>query len=165
MPELELALSWSPGLSRRGIPAAISFRRWLEAALDEVGADSAGLALRIVDEHEGHALNRHWRGRDHATNVLSFPADLPEALPERWLGDIVLCAPLIAREADAQGKPPRAHWAHLAVHGLLHLLGHDHIDPAQAEAMEAMETRILARLGFPDPYQDPGPAPARRQRR
>lgn len=109
--------------------------------------------LRIVDEAEGAELNQAWRKRGAATNVLSFPADLLENPAFRVLGDLVLCAPVVRREARAQGKRQAAHWAHLVIHGTLHLLGYDHVVKTEAEAMEALECSVLAGLGFPDPYQ------------
>ncbi|MEJ2535041.1 MAG: rRNA maturation RNase YbeY [Gammaproteobacteria bacterium] len=118
--------------------------------------DSLSLALRIVDAPESETLNRRYRGKEGPTNVLSFPAHLPESivseLPERPLGDLVICAPLVASEAAEQGKRLDDHWAHLCVHGVLHLLGHDHEDAEEAAAMEALETTILGELGVPDPY-------------
>jgi probable rRNA maturation factor len=150
-PELDLAVSYA--LPRRGLPASVSFRRWAEAAL-EGRVKRADLALRIVDEREGRALNRHYRGKDYATNVLSFPAELPEGVKLPILGDIVLCAPVVAREAREQGKDLGAHYAHLTVHGVLHLLGFDHEDPKEADAMENLERQILASLGIDDPYAD-----------
>jgi len=138
---------------RAGIPAAASFRRWVEAALRGAKRRKATeLSIRIVDADEGRALNRDYRGKDYATNVLSFEAELPPGLKLPLIGDMVICAPVVAREAAEQGKPPRDHWAHLTVHGVLHLLGHDHIEDDEAEAMEALETRILAGLGIADPY-------------
>ncbi|TCV94935.1 putative rRNA maturation factor [Luteibacter rhizovicinus] len=141
---------------RKGVPAPASFRRWVAAAL--TGArrrKPAELAIRIVDIEEGQALNLQYRGRDYATNVLSFPADLPPGLNLPLIGDLVICAPVVAREAAEQGKPEAHHWAHMTIHGVLHLLGHDHIVEAEAEKMEALETRILAGLGIPDPYEAP----------
>ncbi len=142
---------------RAGVPAAVSFRKWVAAALEGRIRD-ADLAIRIVDEKEGRALNHHYRGKDCATNVLSFPAELPEGLPKGvklpLLGDLVLCAPVVAREAQEQRKPVNAHYAHLTVHGCLHLLGWDHEDAREAEAMEQLEREILAGLGLPDPYLD-----------
>ncbi|GAB3316078.1 rRNA maturation RNAse YbeY [Haliea atlantica] len=136
-------------------PDEDDIRSWLSAVLDRErpGQDSE-LCLRLVDETEMTALNSTWRGKAGPTNVLSFPADLPPELALPLLGDIVICSPVVAREAAAQGKPARAHWAHLLVHGCLHLLGHDHIDPEEARAMEALETRLLATLGFPCPYEE-----------
>jgi probable rRNA maturation factor len=112
----------------------------------------AEVAIRIVGADEGQALNRDYRGKDYATNVLSFPAELPPGVDLPLIGDLAICAPVVAREATEQGKKPRDHWAHLTVHGTLHLLGYDHIEDAEAEAMEALETRILAGLGIGDPY-------------
>ncbi len=147
----ELALSVGYGLPRRGLPAPASFRRWAGAAL--MGRKrEAELGLRVVDADEGQALNRDYRGKDYATNVLSFPAELPPGLKLPLLGDLVLCAPVVAREAAEQGKPLAAHYAHLTVHGVLHLLGYDHMAEAEAERMEAEERRILAGLGIADPY-------------
>jgi len=131
---------------RAGLPGRASLERWANAAAD----GRTSLTVRFVGAAEGRALNRAYRGQDHATNVLTFP--YPAA--DRGLaGDIVLCAPVVAREARAQGKPARAHYAHLLVHGLLHLRGYDHARATQAREMEALETRILRRLGFADPYR------------
>lgn len=131
-------------LPARGLPSATSLRNWAAFAR---GRNKAGLTLRIVGLEEGQSLNRDWRGKDYATNVLSFPFE------ERgYLGDIVVCAPVVAREATEQGKPLRAHWAHMVVHGVLHLQGYDHVDDAEAEAMEALERKMLAKLGYADPY-------------
>jgi probable rRNA maturation factor len=150
---LDVAVGYA--VPRAGVPAAVSFRKWVAAAL-EGRIREADLAIRIVDAKEGRALNRHYRGKDYATNVLSFPAELPEGLPQDvrlpLLGDLVLCAPVIAREAKEQGKPLAAHYAHLTVHGALHLLGWDHEDPREAECMERLEREILAGMGLPDPY-------------
>jgi probable rRNA maturation factor len=149
---LELDLQIALDLPR--LPAEADFRRWAEAAL--AGADhrqDAELTLRIVNEAESAALNETYRHKPGPTNVLSFPFDAPPEVDSSLLGDIVICAPVVLREAVVQGKTPEAHWAHLVAHGVLHLLGYDH-DEAQAEAMEALEIRILAGLGFPDPYGD-----------
>ena len=145
------------GLPRTGIPAAVSFRKWVAAAL-EGRIREADLAIRIVDAREGRALNRHYRGRDYATNVLSFPAEVPEGLPKNvkfpLLGDLVICAPVVVREAREQKKPPVDHYAHMTVHGALHLLGWDHEDEREAECMETLEREILASLGIADPYRN-----------
>jgi len=122
-------------------------RRWAAAALPE----KADVTVRYVAEAEGRRLNREFRGKDYATNVLSFPYDAPRGAVA---GDLVICAPVVAREARAQGKSAEAHHAHLVVHGMLHLRGYDHErGAAQAKRMEALEKRILAALGFPDPYR------------
>ncbi|MGS0999765.1 rRNA maturation RNase YbeY [Rhodanobacter sp. UC4451_H18] len=138
---------------RAGLPAPASFRRWVEAALRGAKRRKpAELSIRIVDAAEGRTLNRDYRGKDYATNVLSFPAELPPGVVLPLIGDLAICAPVVQREAAEQGKLPRDHWAHLTVHGVLHLLGYDHIVETEAEAMEALETRILAGLGIADPY-------------
>lgn len=116
------------------------------------------ICLRIVGEGEMRALNARYRGRDYATNVLSFPADLPADLDLPLLGDIAICATVVAREAEAQHKTLAAHWDHMVVHGVLHLLGHDHERPAEADIMEAIERRVLAEFGWPDPYLEPAAA-------
>lgn len=152
---LRLDVSVAYALPRAGLPAAVSFRKWVAAALDG-RIREADLAIRIVDDREGRALNRHYRGKDYATNVLSFPADLPPGLPSKvrmpLLGDVVLCAPVVAREAREQGKRLTAHYAHLTVHGALHLLGWNHEDELEADAMERLERDILAGIGIDDPY-------------
>jgi probable rRNA maturation factor len=146
-------------LPRAGLPAAVSFRKWVAAALAG-RIREADLAIRVVDAREGRALNRHYRGKDYATNVLSFPADaaegvkLPKGVKMPLLGDLVICAPVVAREAKEQGKAVNDHYAHLTVHGVLHLLGWDHEDEREAECMERLEREILAGLGIADPYRD-----------
>ncbi|MDI1252012.1 rRNA maturation RNase YbeY [Thermomonas sp.] len=156
---IHLDVGVSYALPRAGLPAAVSFRKWVAAALDGRIRD-ADLAVRLVGNKEGRALNRHYRGKDYATNVLSFPAEiaegvkLPKGVKMPLLGDLVLCAPVIAREAKEQKKPLAAHYAHLTVHGALHLLGWDHEDTREAECMEQLEREILAGLGLPDPYQE-----------
>lgn len=148
-----LTLHVGYAVPRAGIPSSASFRRWVDAALRGARRRKATeLSIRIVDADEGRELNRDYRGKDYATNVLSFEADLPPELKLPLVGDMVICAPVVAREAAEQGKRPSDHWAHLTVHGTLHLLGYDHIVAAEAEAMEALETRILAGLGIADPY-------------
>ena len=139
--------------TRRGRPSPQRLRGWAEAALAEAGSDGEVL-LRIVDADEGAELNRMWRDRSGATNVLSFPLPAPEGVPIDTLGDIVICAPVVEREADEQCKPRDAHWAHMVVHGLLHLLGHDHQQPDEANRMERLEIELLGRLGYRDPYED-----------
>ena len=131
----------------RGIPAAASLRGWARAAL---GSVSGELTLRIVGNAESQALNHRYRGKDKPTNVLSFP--YPELTSEGQLGDLVICAPVVAREAREQRKTARAHWAHMVVHGVLHLLGFDHMKSTDAVRMESRERALLSRFGFPDPY-------------
>ena len=148
---VRLDVSISYAVPRTGVPAATSFRKWGAAALAG-RIREADLAIRIVDAKEGRALNRHYRGKDYATNVLSFPAELPEGVKLPLLGDLVICAPVVAREAKEQGKTVAAHYAHLTVHGTLHLLGWNHEDDREAEAMEQLERDIVAELGIDDPY-------------
>ena len=154
---IRLDVSVSYATPRAGLPSAVSFRKWVAAALASRILE-ADLAIRIVGAQEGRALNRHYRGKDYATNVLSFPADmaegvkLPKGVKLPLLGDIVLCAPVVAKEAKEQKKPLAAHYAHLTVHGVLHLLGWDHQDEREADCMEALERQILAGLGIEDPY-------------
>lgn len=132
---------------RAGLPAASTLRRWSAAAVER----PVSVTLRFVDEVEGRQLNRDYRGRDYATNVLTFCyGETPEGL----LGDIVLCAPVIAREAAEQRKTLRAHYVHLLVHGLLHLQGYDHECEGDARHMEELEITILADLGFANPYAE-----------
>jgi probable rRNA maturation factor len=156
---VRLDVSVGYALPRAGLPAAVSFRKWVAAALAG-RIREADLAIRLVDAGEGRALNRHYRGKDYATNVLSFPADiaegvkLPKGVKMPLLGDLVLCAPVVAREAREQKKPRAAHYAHLTVHGTLHLLGWNHEDAREADCMEALERQILAGLGIADPYRD-----------
>lgn len=135
-------------------PDDAAFRRWCELALRQRTADSE-MTIRLVDEPEGRELNHTYRHKDYATNVLSFPADVPDDLLDiPLLGDLVICVAVVEREAAEQGKSLEAHWAHLVIHGCLHLLGYDHIDDDEAEEMEALERTLLAELGHPDPYAD-----------
>ncbi len=130
--------------SSTDVPTRPQFRRWVKAALMQ----EAEIVLRLVDEIEGRELNQQFRHKNYATNVLTFVYDDMQPLT----GDIVLCAPVVCKEAQQQNKPLLAHYAHLTVHGILHLQGYDHIDEAEAAEMEQMETNILARLGYADPY-------------
>ena len=160
--ELELQLA----TRRPWVPGSVTLRRWA------VAAHAAGLAalpvrqrrihatlglaatmcVRVVGSAESRRLDREYRGKDKPTNVLSFPASPEERVATGTLGDLVICAPVVSREAREQRKALRAHWAHMVVHGTLHLLGYDHERPRQARAMEALEVEILRGLGFHDPY-------------
>lgn len=139
------------------LPGVDEFTRWADAALAEAGhAEPVEITVRIVDAEESRTLNREYRDKDKPTNVLSFPSDLPDFLRAELellpLGDLVICAPVVAAEAAEQGKAARDHWAHLTVHGVLHLLGFDHIEDDEAEAMENTEIRALKSLGIENPY-------------
>lgn len=141
--------------TKQTVPEFAEFLLWCERALEQRAAASE-LTVRLVDEPEGRALNAQYRNKDYATNVLSFPADIPDGLLDiPLLGDLVICVPVVVREANEQGKSLQAHWAHLVIHGCLHLLGYDHLENAEAEEMEALERQLLADLGYPDPYAVP----------
>ena len=156
---MTLDLDLQIALDLPGLPAESDFRCWTEAALAGAGySKDAELTIRVVNEAEGAALNEMYRHKPGPTNVLSFPFVAPPEVESALLGDIVICAPVVLREAVVQGKTPEAHWAHLVAHGVLHLLGYDH-DEAHAEAMESLEIRILAELGYPAPYGDPQDRP------
>lgn len=151
---MTLELDVQIALEMPGLPTEPELRCWAEAAL--AGAEypkDAELTIRIVNEVESTALNESYRHKQGPTNVLSFPFEAPPAVDSLLLGDIVICAPVVLQEAVNQGKSVAAHWAHLVAHGVLHLLGYDH-DEEHAEAMESLEIRILAGLGYPDPYGD-----------
>ena len=137
------------------VPSEDDIRGWITAALAGlIQRDDTEISVRLVDTEEMTTLNETYRGVAGPTNVLSFPSDLPDELHLPLLGDIVICAPVVRSEAAQQGKSPTAHWAHMAIHGTLHLLGYDHIAEGEAATMEALESAILARLDYPCPYQD-----------
>ena len=142
-PALTLAVQYA--VKPEQAPTRAQFKKWALAALET----DAEVALRLVGETEGRELNRDYRGKDYATNVLTFPLSEEPML----MGDIVLCPTVVEREAQEQDTPLEAHYAHLMVHGMLHLQGYDHEEDAEAEVMEALETRILANLGYDDPYR------------
>ncbi|MEX2524661.1 MAG: rRNA maturation RNase YbeY [Gammaproteobacteria bacterium] len=135
----------------QGPPDKDRISEWVKAAIEGL-RNEAELTVRIVDEQEGAQLNERWRGGKGATNVLSFPAaDEFNLIPE-LLGDIVICAPVVEKEAREQAKAPEAHWAHMVIHGTLHLLGYDHRDDEEAEIMETLEINRLRKLGYDNPY-------------
>ncbi|WP_417359847.1 rRNA maturation RNase YbeY [Gallaecimonas pentaromativorans] len=138
----------------KAIPSLEQFELWVAEALKDSGRDETELTVRIVDEEEGLELNSTYRGKDYATNVLSFPFEVPDGIELPLLGDLVICAGVVAREAAEQQKDATAHWAHLVIHGTLHLLGYDHIKDEDAELMEGKEIVLLQGLGYPDPYGD-----------
>ncbi|GGY69267.1 rRNA maturation RNase YbeY [Marinobacter zhanjiangensis] len=133
------------------LPTDHELTRWAQAGWQQ--PDDSEVTLRLVDEAESRALNHQFRGKDKPTNVLSFPFEAPAGITVPLAGDLVICAPVVAREATEQNKTPEAHWAHMVIHGLLHLQGYDHIEDDQAGVMEALEIRLLATLGFSNPYQ------------
>jgi probable rRNA maturation factor len=151
---------------RRGVPQSGSFKRWANAAIAAAALPRGSrrewsVSVRVVGSAESRKLNRLWRGKDKPTNVLSFPSELlnsgalvpvaPTGEPLS-LGDLAICAPVVAREAKEQRKLPQAHWAHMVIHGILHLLGYDHEDDRDAQRMEGCEIAILAQFGYPNPY-------------
>lgn len=134
-----------------GLPTEEQIVQWATAAVQPEG-DEVEMTVRIVDEAESHDLNLTYRGKDRPTNVLSFPFECPDEVELPLLGDLVICRQVVEREAAEQDKPLMAHWAHMIVHGSLHLLGYDHIEDNEAEEMESLETQIMQGLGFDDPY-------------
>ncbi|AMG66882.1 rRNA maturation RNase YbeY [Providencia stuartii] len=134
-----------------GLPDEALFQRWLEAVLPKFQPQSE-VTIRIVDEEESHHLNLTYRGKDKPTNVLSFPFEAPPEVELPLLGDLIICRQVVEQEAIEQQKNAEEHWAHMVVHGCLHLLGYDHIEDDEAEEMESLETEILAELGYADPY-------------
>lgn len=142
MPALNSAIQFA--CNQANLPSRSQFRKWANAA---IRVDTE-VTIRLVDEDEGRALNNAYRGKDYATNVLTFPITEEPYL----MGDIIICAPVVAAEATAQNKPLEAHYAHLTVHGVLHLHGYDHETEAQAELMESLETAIIMKLGYANPY-------------
>ncbi len=133
------------------LPTEEQIVQWATAAVQPEG-DEVEMTVRIVDEAESHELNLTYRGKDRPTNVLSFPFECPDEVELPLLGDLVICRQVVEREAAEQEKPLMAHWAHMVVHGSLHLLGYDHIEDDEAEEMESLETQIMQGLGFDDPY-------------
>jgi len=137
------------------LPSEKQLQRWAEAALSGCTEyEEPELTIRLVAEEESQQLNSEYRGKDKPTNVLSFPFEAPPEVPLELLGDLIICAQVVQNEAVEQGKTPDAHWAHMVVHGCLHLLGYDHIKDDEAEIMENLERQILATLGYQDPYLD-----------
>ena len=135
------------------IPSPSMLETWVNAVFEYEGIHDHEVTIRFTDEEESQSLNHEYRGKDKPTNVLSFPFEAPPGIPINLLGDLVICAPVISREAEEQHKKVSAHYAHMTIHGILHPLGYDHIDDAEAEEMEAKEINILATLGIDDPYQ------------
>lgn len=143
--EIQLATSYAD------YPSEQQFQLWLDTVLQEDDQDSE-IVIRLVDDQESAELNQQYRHKQGPTNILSFPFEAPDGFDTDLLGDLVICAPLIALEALQQNKQLFDHWAHITIHGVLHLLGYDHIDDAEAEEMEALEIKILSRLNINNPY-------------
>ncbi|NIY84441.1 rRNA maturation RNase YbeY [Vibrio hepatarius] len=146
--ELDLQLAVE---NENGLPSFEDVQRWLSNTVEKF-QPQAEVTVRIVDEEESHQLNHEYRGKDKPTNVLSFPFEAPPGIEIDLLGDLIICRQVVEREAKEQGKPLMAHWAHMVVHGSLHLLGYDHIEDDEAEEMESLETEIMQSMGFKDPY-------------
>ena len=151
-PRLNLSVFVQNQFGRRGVPTARSFETWVREALAGRHGGRTEVNVVLLDTDTARELNLRYRKKDYATNVLSFPYEPAPREKSGLLGDLVLCPPVVAREAAEQGKAARDHYAHLTVHGVLHLIGYDHEDARDAEKMEALERRILAKLGIADPY-------------
>lgn len=147
----ELTVDIQRASDTEGLPADDQLIRWARAGWQQ--AHDSEVTLRLVDEAESRSLNHQYRGKDKPTNVLSFPFEAPAGITVPLAGDLVICAPVVAREAAEQSKTTEAHWAHMVIHGLLHLQGYDHIEDNEAVVMEALETRLLQKLGFSNPYE------------
>ncbi|UWZ98160.1 rRNA maturation RNase YbeY [Vibrio splendidus] len=137
--------------NEQGLPTEQDIQLWLDKTIPQF-QENAELTVRIVDTEESHQLNHEYRGKDKPTNVLSFPFEAPPGIELDLLGDLIICRQVVEKEAEEQNKPLLAHWAHMVVHGSLHLLGYDHIEDDEAEEMESLETEIMQTMGFEDPY-------------
>ncbi|MFA0034784.1 rRNA maturation RNase YbeY [Vibrio sp. 10N.261.49.A12] len=137
--------------NEQGLPTEQDIQLWLDKTIPQF-QENAELTVRIVDTQESHQLNHEYRGKDKPTNVLSFPFEAPPGIELDLLGDLIICRQVVEKEAEEQSKPLLAHWAHMVVHGSLHLLGYDHIEDGEAEEMESLETEIMQTMGFEDPY-------------
>lgn len=146
----EVTLDLQLACQAADLPEPEQLKRWIEAGYQ--GQNDGEVTLRIVSLEESTALNDRYRGKNRPTNVLSFPFESPPGLTLPLLGDLVICADVVAREAREQNKPLAAHWAHMVIHGLLHLQGYDHIEEDDAQVMEALEIRLLAELAIANPY-------------
>lgn len=150
MANLNLDLQIATGAIEH-LPSEANFTLWVQKTLPN-SDEEFEVTIRIVDEEESHALNNDYRGKDKSTNVLSFPFEAPPGLDIPLLGDLVICVQVVEKEAKEQKKALLHHWAHMTIHGILHLRGYDHINNDEAEEMEAIETKLLSSLSIPDPY-------------
>jgi probable rRNA maturation factor len=149
---MKLKLSVQYGVARAGLPADSALHRWAHAALKGLRRRRVALGMRIVGNAESAALNGRFRRKSYPTNVLSFPFEAPPGTRSDMLGDLIICAPVVRREARNQRKSVNAHWAHMVVHGILHLRGYDHRKRQDAVVMEKKEIRLLKELGYANPY-------------
>ncbi|WP_372964320.1 rRNA maturation RNase YbeY [Marinobacter sp.] len=147
----QLTVDFQKVYEGEGVPDKPGFQAWAERAWR--GAAPSEVTIRIVGIEESQALNLQYRGKDRPTNVLSFPFEAPAGIKLPLAGDLVICAPVVEKEAQEQHKEPVAHWAHMVIHGMLHLQGYDHINDEDAEVMESLEIQLLAQLGFANPYE------------
>ena len=150
---ITLDLQVMPDANKKNIPKKQQMQDWASRALSIENRDSAELCIRVVGKAESQSLNRQYRGKDKPTNILSFPCQLPEDVNLSLLGDLVVCESVVTEEAAAQNKTLAAHWAHMIIHGTLHLLGYDHELESQAQIMEGLEIELLRELGIANPYQ------------
>lgn len=138
----------------KNLPKKADFAKWLQLVLDEHSDEKRNeISVRIVDNDESQSLNLTYRQKDYPTNVLSFPLELPDFIPNKVLGDLIIAKDVVAKEAQEQNKNLQDHWAHLCIHGILHLLGYDHIEDDEAEIMEGLEIKLLAKLDIKNPYE------------
>lgn len=151
--DLQLDLDLQLATESQNLPSQSDFELWARTSIGN-SMEQAELTIRLVDSEESQQLNRDYRGKDKPTNVLSFPFEAPPGITLPLLGDLVICVSVVENEAREQHKPLQAHWAHMVVHGCLHLLGYDHIEDAEAEEMESLETQLIESLGFTDPYKE-----------
>ena len=154
--QLDLQISDSLIKQVNQYPSENSTSTWINKTLEHINSNSlenVEISIRIVDEQESSLYNKQYRQKDKPTNVLSFPAEIPDYVENKLLGDLLICAPVVLQEAQDQNKKNEAHWAHLIIHGTLHLLGYDHIQETEAEKMESLEINILKELGFSNPYE------------
>lgn len=149
---MNLTVELQNATEERELPTASQFQRWAELALARAECKECEITIRLVDEKEMSELNESYRKKKGPTNILSFPFEPPAGMELPLIGDLIICAPLVRKEAQEQKKSLEAHWAHLTIHGCLHLLGYDHQKPKEAKTMENLETQLLQKLGLPDPY-------------